>query len=264
MGDRLRIRLQAPAVEGKANVELQRFLAVVFGVRRSAITILRGEHARDKRPPIVATFPTDMVQSPVFASRVTLTQMDKIGLLTGILVKTEGVMEGVKEDMRQFPTPCPDYKVEDLVNHVVGWLQVFDADCNGRAHDGNAAEYHCQIHPTTEFHIAASSLLDGWINYGFDRNIRMMGSEMPAEMVFNMTAMEYLTHGWDLATATGQSIPYTEQEAEATLTRAVATLPAQYRGENVPFGNIVEVAGSAPAIDLLIGFMGRKTGVGCD
>lgn len=48
MGDRLRIRLQAPAVEGKANVELQRFLAVVFGVRRSAITILRGEHARDK------------------------------------------------------------------------------------------------------------------------------------------------------------------------------------------------------------------------
>ncbi|MHB1089749.1 MAG: DUF167 domain-containing protein [Ilumatobacteraceae bacterium] len=48
MGDRLRIRLQAPAVEGKANVELQRFLAVVFGVRRSAITIVRGEHARDK------------------------------------------------------------------------------------------------------------------------------------------------------------------------------------------------------------------------
>lgn len=48
MGDRLRIRLQAPAVEGKANLELQRFLAVAFGVRRSAITILRGEHARDK------------------------------------------------------------------------------------------------------------------------------------------------------------------------------------------------------------------------
>jgi hypothetical protein len=47
-GDRLRIRLKAPAVEGKANVELQRFLAEAFGVRSSAITILRGEHARDK------------------------------------------------------------------------------------------------------------------------------------------------------------------------------------------------------------------------
>lgn len=48
IGDRLRIRLQAPAVEGKANAELLRLLAVVFGVRRSAITIVRGEHARDK------------------------------------------------------------------------------------------------------------------------------------------------------------------------------------------------------------------------
>jgi len=48
MGDRLRIRLQAPAVEGKANAELQRFLAVVFGVRRSAIAVVSGEHARDK------------------------------------------------------------------------------------------------------------------------------------------------------------------------------------------------------------------------
>lgn len=187
--------------------------------------------------------------------------MDKIELLTGILVKTEDVIEGVKKDMRQFPTPCPDYKVEDLVNHIVGWLQVFDSDCNGLTHDGNAAEYRCQIHPATEFHTAATSLVDGWIKYGFDRNIHMMGSEMPAEMVFNMTVMEYLTHGWDLATATGQPIPYTEQEAEATLTRAVSTLPAQYRGENMPFGNIVEIAGSAPAIDRLIGFMGRKTGV---
>jgi hypothetical protein len=44
----MRIRLQAPAVEGRANAELQQFLAVTFGVRRSAIIIVRGEHARDK------------------------------------------------------------------------------------------------------------------------------------------------------------------------------------------------------------------------
>ncbi|MEK7295250.1 MAG: DUF167 domain-containing protein [Actinomycetota bacterium] len=48
IGDRLRIRLHAPAVEGKANAELQRFLAVVFGVRSSAIVIVRGAHSRDK------------------------------------------------------------------------------------------------------------------------------------------------------------------------------------------------------------------------
>jgi uncharacterized protein (TIGR03086 family) len=184
--------------------------------------------------------------------------MDKIELLTGILGKTGDLMEGTKKDQRQLPTPCANFTVEDLVNHIVGWLQVFDANCNGRVYDGNGDEYHCQIHPATEFTTAAASLLDGWAKYGFDRNIRMMGSDTPAEMVFNMTVMEYLTHGWDLAVATGQRIPFTEQEAEAILLRAVATLPAQYRGENMPFANIVEVADSAPAIDRLIGFMGRK------
>ena len=105
---------------------------------------------------------------------ITLTIMDKIGLLTGILVKTEDIMEGVKKEMRQFSTPCPDYKVEDLMNHMVGWLRVFDAECNGRIYEGNAAEYHCQIHPATEFHDAAESLLDGWIKYGFDRNVHFV------------------------------------------------------------------------------------------
>ena len=47
-GDRLRIRLAAPAVDGKANDELTRFVAAVFGVRRSAVTIVSGERAREK------------------------------------------------------------------------------------------------------------------------------------------------------------------------------------------------------------------------
>jgi len=47
-GDRLRVRLAAPAVDGKANVELIRLLAELFGVRRSAVTILAGQRAREK------------------------------------------------------------------------------------------------------------------------------------------------------------------------------------------------------------------------
>lgn len=47
-GAQLRVRIAAPAIEGKANTELQRFLAAHFGVRKSAITFVRGTHARDK------------------------------------------------------------------------------------------------------------------------------------------------------------------------------------------------------------------------
>jgi len=44
----LRVRLTAPAVEGKANAALVRLLAKALGVPRSAITIAHGEHGRDK------------------------------------------------------------------------------------------------------------------------------------------------------------------------------------------------------------------------
>ena len=47
-GERLRMRIAAPAVEGKANVELQRMIAKLLGVRRSAVSLVRGERSREK------------------------------------------------------------------------------------------------------------------------------------------------------------------------------------------------------------------------
>jgi uncharacterized protein (TIGR03086 family) len=85
-----------------------------------------------------------------------------------------------------------------------------------------------------------------------------MTSEMPASTVFNMTLIEYLTHGWDLARATGQEVPYDDEEAESTLQVASETLPPKYRGEGKPFGDIVPVPDEADATDRLAGFMGRQ------
>jgi uncharacterized protein (TIGR00251 family) len=53
-GDALRIRLAAPPVDGKANAELLRFLAVAFRVPRRAVTLLRGETSRQKTVRIEA------------------------------------------------------------------------------------------------------------------------------------------------------------------------------------------------------------------
>ena len=47
-GDRLRVRLAAPATDGKANAELRRYIASLFGVRASSVTLVAGERSRDK------------------------------------------------------------------------------------------------------------------------------------------------------------------------------------------------------------------------
>lgn len=44
----LRLRLAAPATEGKANAALLRFLAKIAGVRKSQVTILTGAKSREK------------------------------------------------------------------------------------------------------------------------------------------------------------------------------------------------------------------------
>lgn len=46
--DRLALRVKAPPVEGKANKEVLRWAAAAFGLRKSSVCLLRGEHAREK------------------------------------------------------------------------------------------------------------------------------------------------------------------------------------------------------------------------
>jgi uncharacterized protein (TIGR00251 family) len=46
---RLKIRLTAPPVEGKANTALRKFLAKTFGVANQQVTLETGDSHRDKR-----------------------------------------------------------------------------------------------------------------------------------------------------------------------------------------------------------------------
>jgi uncharacterized protein (TIGR00251 family) len=53
-GERLKIRITAPPVDGKANRHLTGFLAEVFGVPKRDVILLAGESGRDKRFRIVS------------------------------------------------------------------------------------------------------------------------------------------------------------------------------------------------------------------
>lgn len=60
-GDRmLKVKVKAPAVEGKANAELLRFLAQFCGVRPGAVSLVRGESARFKTVRIEGIAPERM------------------------------------------------------------------------------------------------------------------------------------------------------------------------------------------------------------
>jgi uncharacterized protein (TIGR03086 family) len=184
--------------------------------------------------------------------------MADIDVLESVLDKTAGVLAGVKKDQYTQSTPCPDYDVRALVNHITGWVQSFAEGANGETYDGDPTTYEAGDDPAAEFRTSAARIVDGWRANGTDRKVGLMGGDLPGEMVLNMTIMEYLAHGWDLARATGQPIPYTDDEAAVALERAKTTLPPEYQGEGKAFGAIVPVPDDAPAIDRFVGFMGRN------
>ncbi|MDX1334498.1 MAG: DUF167 family protein [Gammaproteobacteria bacterium] len=49
LGDQIKLRVNAPPVDGKANAQLIQFLSKLFKVPKGQIRILSGETGRDKR-----------------------------------------------------------------------------------------------------------------------------------------------------------------------------------------------------------------------
>ena len=181
--------------------------------------------------------------------------MDEIDLLASVMDKAAGLVAGVRADQWELPTPCPDWNVRALVEHMVGWTRVFEAAANGRKYDGDPGAYRLAADAAEEFRASADNVVAGWKAGGLDRTVSLTSGDLPASMVFNMTLMEYVTHGWDLASATGQPVPFTDDEAEQTLTRAQATLQPQFRGAAI--GQPVAVPDDAPPLSRLVAFMGR-------
>ncbi len=61
MGDALKVRIQAPPVDGKANAYLIKFLAKQWKVPRASLDILSGETGRNKRLRVAN--PTDELRA---------------------------------------------------------------------------------------------------------------------------------------------------------------------------------------------------------
>jgi uncharacterized protein (TIGR03086 family) len=181
--------------------------------------------------------------------------VSEIDVLESVLGKTAQLLDGVDADDLGRPTPCDEFDVAALRDHIVGWSQQFAAGSVERSLDMDPATYKAGDDAPEVFRRAADDMVHGWREHGLDREVRLSIGASPGPMVFNMTLMEYLAHGWDLAAATGQQIPYTEEEAADVLARAEATLRDEYRGD--VFGPRQDVPEGAPAIDRFVAFMGR-------
>jgi uncharacterized protein (TIGR03086 family) len=169
------------------------------------------------------------------------------------------VVSGVSPEQFDGPTPCTDWDVRALMNHVILWTSY---SLERRAHGESVSEelMSTDFAASPDFAAAYRAQLDralaAWADpAAWDRKLDVMGSATPAADVAALNLAEMVLHGWDLAVATGQAYALPEAAAQVALAavEANAELFRQYQG----FAPAVAVPGSASALDRTLAAAGR-------
>jgi uncharacterized protein (TIGR03086 family) len=170
------------------------------------------------------------------------------------------VIAGVRAAQHGDPTPCPDYDVRGLVQHLFGVIRRTAAI--GRGEDAAAVapvqDVASEVFAAT-WAEAITDVEDAWSDPAVLGEVRVLPfAAVPGAVAAILYTGELTVHTWDLATATGQTPNWDPAVVAASLEGSRRGIPAEPRGGPVPFGSVVEVPGDAPPIDQLIGWVGRR------
>lgn len=166
------------------------------------------------------------------------------------------VAENVGDDQLECSTPCTEWTVRDLVEHVCGLTKAFTIAArhekapealNG---EGLPRRWRDQLDHDLETLVAAWREPSAW-----DGEAEAGGVRMPAAELAAVALDELVLHGWDLARATGQNFAATTTDVEICTGFAAAMSTPESRGGL--FGPLVDTAPDASPLDTLLGFAGR-------
>jgi len=152
------------------------------------------------------------------------------------------------------PAPVAGWTARDVVDHLVTWLPGFlaadgvDLPAGPSAADDPVAAW-------THHAAAVQELLDDPTTGGRSFTHRHVGALPLADAVDRFYTTDVFLHSWDLARSTGQPVALDEAECEALLA-GMLPLDDVLRASG-QYGPRVPVPDDAPAVDRLVGFIGR-------
>lgn len=182
--------------------------------------------------------------------------MDPVERIEKATERTARIVEGVKSDQLSDSTPCSELDVRGLLNHVLGGLEMLcDAASGGSPKMPEGDQFGDD--PGKEYNARKDKLLVAIRSNDVMTNTwKMPFGEMPGQMMMGIAFVEHVTHGWDIAKATGQDTTIPDNLI-AECRRIVEPTEQMWRMNNV-LGPAVDVPESASETDRYAGFMGRQ------
>ena len=162
------------------------------------------------------------------------------------LAQMLAIIGGVRPDQMELPTPCADWDVRALLNHVVSGLGRFAAMASGQPAQFAAAGPEVGDDAASAYRDGIPELLAAFRDH-----------PESSRRTRSIHLIECAVHAWDLAVATGQTDRLDPAIAEAALAQARENLTTLARTSSAMFGAEIGVAATAPAYERLAGFLGR-------
>lgn len=189
--------------------------------------------------------------------------MNPVETMRDVITETKGVVAAVKPGQLADPTPCSEWDVRALLNHITAGATMF-AEC---VEHGSIADAEIGRLMTTDlvgddyvnvFNAAADRAVAAFDAPGaLDKVVTLPFGEMPAAVALQLAVFDVTVHALDLATATGQSTHLDAGVLQAAWDAGQAMLGPDLRGSGL-FGAEQAAPADAPLDQRLLAFAGRS------
>ncbi|MFH8786452.1 TIGR03086 family metal-binding protein [Streptomyces roseoverticillatus] len=182
-------------------------------------------------------------------------------LLERAVAQVAALIEAVPAERLGDPTPCAEFDVRALLGHLV-------AGVRDGAQLGETGAVEWSKPPTDvaddgwgrAYGAARARLAAAWADDAtLERPVTVEWGTFPgAVFLTSGMVLESVTHAWDLSQALGHPLPLDQELAELALGWAQQFLPADRRGDEVPFGPVRPAPEGADAYARLAAWLGRE------
>jgi uncharacterized protein (TIGR03086 family) len=171
------------------------------------------------------------------------------------------VVRKVSDDQLAAPTPCPDYTVADLLDHIGGLALAFTGAARKQPLDGAGEGHGERLAPGWRDQIAdrLDELAEAWRDpAAWTGTTAAGGVDLAGDEAGRVAINEVVTHGWDLAVATGQEYAVDPASvAAATEFVSLFSGPGTEEMRGDAFGPEVSPPADASALERLVALNGR-------
>ena len=178
------------------------------------------------------------------------------------------IMAGVRQEQAGESTPCTEWNVRDLMNHVIGGAEVLAGSLEGNIPQGvggvsavSSYSAEMEVGRLAQAYADQSARVRTALRRPGAMEASTPGGMMTVPQFLIAMATDHIIHGWDIARATGQDDTLNADVVQAAYRMMTSPEGSMFvdMGRQMGFvGPAIEVAEDARLQDKLVAHMGRQ------